>query len=47
MSLQRHDLVWLDSEFSYSPELKEWVMQKLPCVVTRQTNPSIDYLNIA
>jgi phosphoribosyl-dephospho-CoA transferase len=47
MSLQRHDLVWLDSEFRYSPELKEWVMQKLPCVVTRQTNSSTDYLNIA
>ncbi len=47
MNFQRHDLVWLDSKFNYSPELNGWVMQKLPCVVTRQTNPTPDYLNIA
>jgi phosphoribosyl-dephospho-CoA transferase len=47
MNFQRHDLVWLDSKFNYSPELNDWVMQKFPCVVTRQTNPVPDYLNIA
>lgn len=47
MNFQRHDLVWLDSEFNYSPELNGWVMQKSPCVVARQTNPTPNYLNIA
>lgn len=47
MNFQRHDLVWLDSKFNYNPELNDWVMQKFPSVVTRQTNPTPNYLNIA
>jgi phosphoribosyl-dephospho-CoA transferase len=47
MNFQRHDLVWLDSEFNYTPELNDWVVQKFPCVVIRQTSPAPNYLNIA
>ncbi|RTL11644.1 MAG: malonate decarboxylase holo-[acyl-carrier-protein] synthase [Neisseriaceae bacterium] len=47
MNFKRHDLVWLDLEFEYSSELRDWVMQKLPCVVTRQTNLTNSYLNVA